>query len=423
MNIESRGGSLPQQCSSDMRSRCKSRHNASQSFRSQVGLISSHTPLLSNITVLTDRELKRLQANHVLQLENALADVQQQLSHETRRAQLLEQELTHLRSLTLQHTGYRQAAGVDGVTKSFVPGGVHPAGMELLVPSPGQKDDAKSAEAVPRPRPKSMDGYTRPMSRVTTAQVQRVQSAPADKLDAPTVPASSSRAVSSALHAVSGAYLREQAVNSTIARNKRRQIPSFTSLDSERMALRFVEEAQPVPLATQANTVTISQQAFELLVLKDRALSSIKEGITIADCSLPDHPLIYANAAFSSITGYSKEEVLGKNCRQTLSAPASCVFVIGCHGAACVLYSKPICPHHLQLCIPPLTADLHLVSWVCIWQEATMHILASSHLLMPTVALHCRFLQGPDTDPDEVTKMRDAVEQGLYSSASALHHA
>ena len=267
--------------------------------------------------------LNCLQANHILQLENALAKVQQQLSHETRRAQLLEQELTHLRSLTLHHTGYRQAAGVDGVTKNFVAGAVHPAGMELLVPSPGQKDDGKSAEAVPKPRPKSMDGYTRPMSRGTTSQVQRVQSAPADKLDAPTIPASSSRAVSSALHAVSGAYLREQAVNSTIARNKRRQIPSFTSLDSERMALRFVEEAQPVPLATQANTVTISQQAFELLVLKDRALSSVKEGITIADCSLADHPLIYANAAFSSITGYSKEEVLGKNCRQPLSAPSA----------------------------------------------------------------------------------------------------
>ncbi|DBA80043.1 TPA: hypothetical protein ACH3X2_007536 [Trebouxia sp. C0005] len=46
-----------------------------------------------------------------------------------------------------------------------------------------------------------------------------------------------------------------------------------------------------------------------------RAINAVKEGITIADCSLPDHPLIFANDAFSKITGYSREEALGKNCR------------------------------------------------------------------------------------------------------------
>ncbi|DBA80042.1 TPA: hypothetical protein ACH3X2_14277 [Trebouxia sp. C0005] len=68
-------------------------------------------------------------------------------------------------------------------------------------------------------------------------------------------------------------------------------------------------------LGETSNTVTISKQAFELLVLKDRAINAVKEGITIADCSLPDHPLIFANDAFSKITGYSREEALGKNCR------------------------------------------------------------------------------------------------------------
>ena len=56
-------------------------------------------------------------------------------------------------------------------------------------------------------------------------------------------------------------------------------------------------------------------QAFELLRLKDRAMDNTKEGITIADCSLPDMPLIYANEAFARITGYSVAEALGKNCR------------------------------------------------------------------------------------------------------------
>jgi len=42
---------------------------------------------------------------------------------------------------------------------------------------------------------------------------------------------------------------------------------------------------------------------------------SLNEGVTVADCGLPDMPLIYANAAFERLTGYSRDEVLGRNCR------------------------------------------------------------------------------------------------------------
>lgn len=51
------------------------------------------------------------------------------------------------------------------------------------------------------------------------------------------------------------------------------------------------------------------------LELKDRALASSEEGITIADASLPDNPLIYANAGFEKITGYAVADVIGRNCR------------------------------------------------------------------------------------------------------------
>jgi sigma-B regulation protein RsbU (phosphoserine phosphatase) len=49
--------------------------------------------------------------------------------------------------------------------------------------------------------------------------------------------------------------------------------------------------------------------------LKDRALTASAEGITIADARLPDRPLIYVNAGFERLTGYSRDEVLGRNCR------------------------------------------------------------------------------------------------------------
>lgn len=45
------------------------------------------------------------------------------------------------------------------------------------------------------------------------------------------------------------------------------------------------------------------------------AIESIHEGITLADASLPDCPIIYANEGFCTLTGYTREEVEGRNCR------------------------------------------------------------------------------------------------------------
>ena len=51
------------------------------------------------------------------------------------------------------------------------------------------------------------------------------------------------------------------------------------------------------------------------LALKDRALDVAAEGISIADARLPDRPLIYVNEGFERMTGYTRAEVLGRNCR------------------------------------------------------------------------------------------------------------
>jgi len=49
--------------------------------------------------------------------------------------------------------------------------------------------------------------------------------------------------------------------------------------------------------------------------LKERAIDEAPVGITIADNTLPDQPLVYVNDAFVAMTGYSKPEALGRNCR------------------------------------------------------------------------------------------------------------
>ncbi len=67
-------------------------------------------------------------------------------------------------------------------------------------------------------------------------------------------------------------------------------------------------------MAAQAKRLD-SERAQDQLELKNRALAASAEGITIADARLPDNPLIYVNAGFERLTGYSAADVLGRNCR------------------------------------------------------------------------------------------------------------
>jgi two-component system cell cycle response regulator len=46
-----------------------------------------------------------------------------------------------------------------------------------------------------------------------------------------------------------------------------------------------------------------------------RVLDSAPEGIAICDAIAPDYPVIYVNAAFEQLTGYSAAEVMGTNLR------------------------------------------------------------------------------------------------------------
>lgn len=44
-------------------------------------------------------------------------------------------------------------------------------------------------------------------------------------------------------------------------------------------------------------------------------LDTCVNGITLSDPDLPDNPIVYANQIFLKITGYSENEVIGRNCR------------------------------------------------------------------------------------------------------------
>jgi PAS domain S-box-containing protein len=49
--------------------------------------------------------------------------------------------------------------------------------------------------------------------------------------------------------------------------------------------------------------------------LLGRAVAASSNGIVITDPRVPDNPIVYANPAFEKISGYTAEEVRGRNCR------------------------------------------------------------------------------------------------------------
>ena len=49
--------------------------------------------------------------------------------------------------------------------------------------------------------------------------------------------------------------------------------------------------------------------------LYELVLANVNEGILVADALQPDCPIEFVNAGFTRMTGYSKTELLGRNCR------------------------------------------------------------------------------------------------------------
>ncbi|ARW07956.1 blue-light photoreceptor [Bacillus atrophaeus] len=53
----------------------------------------------------------------------------------------------------------------------------------------------------------------------------------------------------------------------------------------------------------------------EQLELIKKALDHARVGVVMTDSALEDNPIVYVNNGFVQLTGYSPDEILGKNCR------------------------------------------------------------------------------------------------------------
>ena len=68
-------------------------------------------------------------------------------------------------------------------------------------------------------------------------------------------------------------------------------------------------------LVAVQHDVTERKEREKTLERRTQAIEAAPVGISISDPDKPDNPLIYVNDAFTEITGYSYEEILGENCR------------------------------------------------------------------------------------------------------------
>lgn len=60
--------------------------------------------------------------------------------------------------------------------------------------------------------------------------------------------------------------------------------------------------------------ITKKKEGENILNTRNRALNVAGKGIIISDAKAPGFPIIYVNEAFETITGYTKQEVIGKKC-------------------------------------------------------------------------------------------------------------
>ena len=69
------------------------------------------------------------------------------------------------------------------------------------------------------------------------------------------------------------------------------------------------------PDGFRQHATTGPRGSADIEALLARAVGFASAGITIADATAPDMPLIYVNEAFETMTGFRSAEVLGQNCR------------------------------------------------------------------------------------------------------------
>jgi PAS domain S-box-containing protein len=75
------------------------------------------------------------------------------------------------------------------------------------------------------------------------------------------------------------------------------------------------DDDRPFGAVAVFRDITARRRIEDAMRVRDRALAAVDEGVLITDPSRPDNPVIHCNEAITRITGYPREEIVGRNCR------------------------------------------------------------------------------------------------------------
>jgi len=162
--------------------------------------------------------------------------------------------------------------------------------------------------------------------------------------------------------------------------------------------------------------------------LLERALDASTTGITVADMSRPDAPLIWVNTAFSELTGYTEHEVFGRNCR-LLQGPATDQRTIAELGAAVTAgrqirtrmlnYRRDGMPWWNELQLSPVLGEYGaLTHYIGVQHDVTARVEAEAKVLH--LAYHDALTGLPNRERLRAA-LTDALERGRRTgNATAL---
>ncbi|MBZ9538292.1 EAL domain-containing protein [Modicisalibacter tunisiensis] len=88
-----------------------------------------------------------------------------------------------------------------------------------------------------------------------------------------------------------------------------------TTCDVEVTNFPIMVDGETVGVFGICRDISARKARDERLRLLQRGIEDSPNGVVMADATRPDLPLIYVNRAFTAMTGYPPEELLGRNCR------------------------------------------------------------------------------------------------------------
>jgi PAS domain S-box-containing protein len=88
-------------------------------------------------------------------------------------------------------------------------------------------------------------------------------------------------------------------------------IKEYLPLDADEMLAGCSDQISCIATDPGDVTKTLDDPDYSLV----KALQTAQQNFVISDPSMPDNPIVYASSGFLSLSGYSLDQVLGRNCR------------------------------------------------------------------------------------------------------------